>query len=78
MLIEVMQTFFEYKGIKYLKLDGAMKQEERHENMMKFEKPDSEERIFVLSTRAGGTGVNLQAANTVIIFDSDWNPQMDE
>lgn len=70
--------FFEYRGIKHLKLDGAMKQEERHANMMIFNNEDSEFRVFLLSTRAGGQGLNLQVADTVIIFDSDFNPQMDE
>jgi SNF2 family DNA or RNA helicase len=39
---------------------------------------NSEEKVFLLSTRAGGHGLNLQVSDTVIIFDSDWNPQMDE
>jgi SNF2 family DNA or RNA helicase len=43
-----------------------------------FNKPGSDIFLFILSTRAGGQGVNLQTADTVIIFDSDWNPMMDE
>lgn len=43
-----------------------------------FNKEDSEYFIFALSTRAGGLGLNLQTADTVIMFDSDWNPQMDQ
>jgi len=46
--------------------------------MMIFNNRDSEFRVFLLSTRAGGQGLNLQVADTVIIFDSDFNPQMDE
>ena len=45
--------------------------------MEKFNATNSEYDVFLLSTRAGGLGLNLQTADTVIIFDSDWNPQMD-
>ena len=76
-LISIMCHFFEYRGIKHLKLDGAMNLEQRNENLTKFAAIDSEYQVFILSTRAGGQGLNLQEANTVIIFDSDWNPQMD-
>ena len=76
-LISIMCNFFDYRGIQHLKLDGAMNLEQRNENLKKFQDPASEFRVFILSTRAGGQGLNLQEANTVIIFDSDWNPQMD-
>jgi len=76
-LISIMCAFFDYRGIMHLKLDGAMNLEQRNENLKKFQDVDSEYRVFILSTRAGGQGLNLQEANTVIIFDSDWNPQMD-
>ena len=45
--------------------------------LKEFNSPDSEYFIFLLSTRAGGLGLNLQTADTVIIFDSDWNPHQD-
>ena len=76
-LLSVMCDFLEYRGIKYVKLDGAMRQEDRHANLQRFEK-DQETKVFLLSTRAGGHGINLQVSDTVIIFDSDFNPQMDE
>jgi len=59
-----------------LRLDGSTKSDDRGEHMRTFLQDDSYF-IFLLSTRAGGLGLNLQTADTVIIFDSDWNPQMD-
>ena len=61
-------------GFTYLRLDGATKHEDRQDMLAKFCTPDTEYFIFLLSTRAGGLGLNLQQADTVIIFDSDWNP----
>ena len=76
-LMDIMVHFFEYRGFKYLRLDGQTKSEDRGKNISIFNNPESDFHIFLLSTRAGGQGLNLQAADTVIIFDSDWNPQMD-
>lgn len=61
-------------GYRYLRLDGATKSEDREEMLKLFNARDSPYFVFILSTRAGGLGLNLQAADTVIIFDSDWNP----
>ena len=77
-LMDIMQIFFDYRGIKHLRLDGGTKHEDRSRNLQIFNEEDCEEQVFLLSTRAGGHGLNLQVADTVIIFDSDWNPQMDE
>lgn len=63
-----------WRGFQYLRLDGTTKSEDRGDLLKKFNSPESEYFIFLLSTRAGGLGLNLQAADTVIIFDSDWNP----
>lgn len=58
------------------RIDGAISQTDRHEQIKAFNtSPDH--KIFLLSTRAGGQGINLVAADTVILFDSDWNPQQD-
>ena len=76
-LIQILCHFFDYRGIKHLKLDGAMGLEQRNDNLKKFQDASSDYQVFILSTRAGGQGLNLQEANPVIIFDSDWNPQMD-
>lgn len=72
-------------GLKIFRLDGSVSLEERKLRMDEFNKNDEEKpngqllssKIFLISTRAGGTGLNLQSADTVIIFDSDWNPQQD-
>ncbi|KAI8928134.1 SNF2 family N-terminal domain-containing protein [Entophlyctis helioformis] len=61
----------------YLRLDGHTKPEERTAMLKRFNNPDDPPFIFLLSTRAGGLGLNLQTADTVIIYDSDWNPHQD-
>lgn len=63
-----------WRNFNYLRLDGTTKSEDRGELLRRFNSKDSEYFLFLLSTRAGGLGLNLQAADTVIIFDSDWNP----
>lgn len=62
---------------RYLRLDGTTKSEDRGDLLKKFNAKESDYFLFLLSTRAGGLGLNLQAADTVIIFDSDWNPHQD-
>ena len=76
-VMDIMEKFFEYRHFSYLRLDGSTKSEERERRMALFNSPSSQYPIFLLSTRAGGLGLNLQAADTVILFDSDWNPMMD-
>jgi len=76
-LMTILEDYFVYAGHKYLRLDGGTKSDDR-ENMLKtFNQPGSEIFVFLLSTRAGGLGLNLQSADTVIIYDSDWNPHQD-
>ncbi|KAK6819578.1 SNF2 family N-terminal domain-containing protein [Apiospora arundinis] len=58
------------------RIDGGVKQEDRKEQIQNFNE-DPDFKIFLLSTRAGGQGINLASADTVILFDSDWNPQQD-
>ena len=62
------------KGFLYLRLDGATKSDDRQKLLELFGAPNSPYFLFMLSTRAGGLGLNLQVADTVIIYDSDWNP----
>ncbi|KAJ0987174.1 hypothetical protein J5N97_005530 [Dioscorea zingiberensis] len=77
-LIDILEIYLQLHDFKYLRLDGSTKTEERGSLLKKFNAPDSPYFMFLLSTRAGGLGLNLQTADTVIIFDSDWNPQMDQ
>lgn len=67
-----MEDFLKMQNWKYLRLDGGTKTEERAAHVTAFNTKDSEIMVFILSTRAGGLGLNLQTADTVIIFDSDW------
>jgi len=76
-IMDIMEDFLRYRGIQYMRLDGTTKSEDRSELLRDFNRPDSPYFIFLLSTRAGGLGLNLQTADTVIIYDSDWNPHQD-
>uniref|UniRef100_A0A671YHR7 SWI/SNF related BAF chromatin remodeling complex subunit ATPase 4a n=1 Tax=Sparus aurata TaxID=8175 RepID=A0A671YHR7_SPAAU len=76
-LMTIMEDYFAYRSFKYLRLDGTTKAEDRGMLLKTFNDPASEYFVFLLSTRAGGLGLNLQSADTVIIFDSDWNPHQD-
>lgn len=76
-LMTILEDYLNWRGYAYLRLDGTTKSDDRGDMLADFNKKDSDYFIFILSTRAGGLGLNLQTADTVIIFDSDWNPQMD-
>ncbi|KAF9606417.1 hypothetical protein IFM89_025106 [Coptis chinensis] len=77
-LMDILEVYLQLNDYKFLRLDGSTKTEERGMLVKQFNAPDSPFFMFCLSTRAGGLGLNLQTADTVIIFDSDWNPQMDQ
>lgn len=66
----------ELRGWNVCRIDGSVSQEDRRKQIKDFNE-DPEQNIFLLSTRAGGQGINLATADTVILFDSDWNPQQD-
>ncbi|TIB70030.1 hypothetical protein E3P77_00048 [Wallemia ichthyophaga] len=76
-IMTIMEDYLAWRGLKHLRLDGSTKTEERSSLLNKFNDLDSDYFVFLLSTRAGGLGLNLQSADTVIIFDSDWNPHAD-
>jgi ATP-dependent helicase STH1/SNF2 len=76
-IMNIMEDFLRLRGLKYLRLDGSTKSDDRSDLLKLFNDPGSDYFCFLLSTRAGGLGLNLQTADTVIIYDSDWNPHQD-
>ncbi|KAG2755489.1 hypothetical protein P692DRAFT_20793136 [Suillus brevipes Sb2] len=77
MALDIIEDFIRGEGYKYLRLDGNTKQADRQKGMDEFNKTNSDVFIYILSTRAGGVGINLYTADTVIIFDPDFNPHQD-
>lgn len=75
-MMDLMEEYLTFRQYKYLRLDGSSKLSERRDLVNDWQtKPELF--IFLLSTRAGGLGINLTAADTVIFYDSDWNPTID-
>jgi DNA helicase INO80 len=75
-MIDILEEYVVRMGFKYFRLDGSSNIADRRDMVVDFQ---SQEDIFcfLLSTRAGGLGVTLTAADTVIFYDNDWNPTMD-
>lgn len=76
-VLNLLEDFLKYKNYTYERLDGSTKSADRKIAVSKFCKGGMQKFIMLMSTKAGGLGLNLTAADTVIIFDSDWNPQND-
>merc|ERR1719445_2278103 len=76
-MMDVMEKYLKIRGHRYLRLDGQTPVQERGDLIDKFNK-EEDIFIFILSTRAGGLGINLTAANTVILHDLDFNPYNDK
>lgn len=76
-MLDLICWYLRLRNHKFQRIDGNISQEPRQRAIDHFNAPDSDDFVFALSTRAGGLGINLMTADTVIIFDSDWNPQMD-
>jgi DNA helicase INO80 len=75
-MIDLMEEYLTYRNYKYCRLDGSTKLEDRRDTVADFQS-DPSIFVFLLSTRAGGLGINLTSADTVIFYDSDWNPTID-
>ncbi|KAH7856313.1 hypothetical protein Vadar_025023 [Vaccinium darrowii] len=76
-LLDILEDYLMYRGYQYCRIDGNTGGEDRDASIDTFNKPGSEKFVFLLSTRAGGLGINLATADVVILYDSDWNPQVD-
>lgn len=77
MMLDILSEYVKLRNYSFQRLDGSVPAEARKKAIERFNAPDSPDFVFLLSTRAGGLGINLETADTVILFDSDWNPQND-
>lgn len=76
-MLDILEDFLEFEGYKYERIDGAITGQVRQDAIDRFNAPGAQQFVFLLSTRAGGLGINLATADSVIIYDSDWNPHND-
>ncbi|XP_031616809.1 chromatin-remodeling complex ATPase chain Iswi-like [Contarinia nasturtii] len=76
-MLDILEDYCYWRQFQYCRLDGKTAHEDRDRYISEYNAENSEKFIFMLSTRAGGLGINLATADVVIIYDSDWNPQMD-
>lgn len=76
-MLDILADYLNLRGLPFQRLDGTIAAGPRRVAIDHFNAPGSPDFCFLLSTRAGGLGINLMTADTVILFDSDWNPQAD-
>ncbi|KAJ7384593.1 transcriptional regulator [Desmophyllum pertusum] len=76
-MLDILADYLQQRRFLFQRLDGSIRGDLRKQALDHFNAEGSEDFCFLLSTRAGGLGINLATADTVIIFDSDWNPQND-
>ena len=76
-VLDILEDYSVMRGFQYCRIDGSTAHEDRIAGIDEYNKPGSEKFLFLLTTRAGGLGINLTAADIVVLFDSDWNPQAD-
>ena len=76
-LLDILEDYCVFREFKYCRIDGGTAHEDRIAAIDDYNKKDSEKFVFLLTTRAGGLGINLTSADIVVLYDSDWNPQAD-
>lgn len=76
-LLDILEDYCVFREFKYCRIDGSTAHEDRIQAIDDYNKPGSEKFVFLLTTRAGGLGINLTSADIVVLYDSDWNPQAD-
>lgn len=76
-LLDILEDYCVFRQYMYCRIDGSTAHEDRIAAIDEYNKPGSEKFVFLLTTRAGGLGINLTSADIVILYDSDWNPQAD-
>ena len=76
-MLDILSDYLRLRGYQFQRLDGTIAAGPRRIAIDHFNAPNSNDFCFLLSTRAGGLGINLMTADTVVLFDSDWNPQAD-
>ncbi|GMH18788.1 hypothetical protein Nepgr_020629 [Nepenthes gracilis] len=76
-LLDILEDYLMFRRYQYCRIDGDTSGDDRDASIEAFNRPGSEKFVFLLSTRAGGLGINLATADIVILYDSDWNPQVD-
>ena len=76
-MLDILSDYLRLRGYQFQRLDGTIAASPRRMAIDHFNAPESNDFCFLLSTRAGGLGINLMTADTVVLFDSDWNPQAD-
>ena len=77
-MLDILEDYLNYRGYEYVRLDGSTSRVRRTLDLRVFNRKKSTIFIYLMSTRAGGLGLNCQTADTVILYDSDWNPQVDQ
>lgn len=76
-VLDILEDYCQFRQYNYCRIDGNTSHDDRITAIDDYNAPDSEKFIFLLTTRAGGLGINLVTADIVVLFDSDWNPQAD-